>query len=125
MKPNEAVRSRDDATTDVTYANMRVNNVGETDTSETYDTLDFRGSGRKSWATPKSAPTDYGAELRRLKLIITILAILFTITTITTLSVLISQVIGHFDRKSTRKAMNRNWSNQKANPAIKTKAGNK
>ena len=28
-------------------------------------------------------------------------------------------------RKSNRKAMNRNWSNQKANPAIKTKAGNK
>ena len=24
-----------------------------------------------------------------------------------------------------RKAMNRNWSNQKANPALKTKAGNK
>ena len=27
--------------------------------------------------------------------------------------------------KSIRKAMNRNWSNQKANPALKTKAGNK
>ena len=27
--------------------------------------------------------------------------------------------------KSNRKAMNRNWSNQKANPAHKTKAGNK
>ena len=27
--------------------------------------------------------------------------------------------------KSYRKAMNRNWSNQKANPALKTKAGNK
>ena len=27
--------------------------------------------------------------------------------------------------KSNRKAMNRNWSNQKANPAPKTKAGNK
>ena len=26
--------------------------------------------------------------------------------------------------KSNRKAMNRNWSNQKANPALKTKAGN-
>ena len=25
--------------------------------------------------------------------------------------------------KSNRKAMNRNWSNQKANPALKTKAG--
>ena len=29
------------------------------------------------------------------------------------------------DTKSNRKAMNRNWSNQKANPALKTKAGNK
>ena len=28
-------------------------------------------------------------------------------------------------RKSNRKTMNRNWSNQKANPALKTKAGNK
>ena len=28
-------------------------------------------------------------------------------------------------KKSKRKAMNRNWSNQKANPALKTKAGNK
>ena len=27
--------------------------------------------------------------------------------------------------KSNRKAMNRNWSNQKANPALKTKSGNK
>ena len=27
--------------------------------------------------------------------------------------------------KRNRKAMNRNWSNQKANPALKTKAGNK
>ena len=27
--------------------------------------------------------------------------------------------------KSNRKAMNRNWSNQKVNPALKTKAGNK
>ena len=27
--------------------------------------------------------------------------------------------------ESNRKAMNRNWSNQKANPAPKTKAGNK
>ena len=26
--------------------------------------------------------------------------------------------------ESNRKAMNRNWSNQKANPALKTKAGN-
>ena len=29
------------------------------------------------------------------------------------------------EKKSNRKAMNRNWSNQKSNPAIKTKAGNK
>ena len=28
-------------------------------------------------------------------------------------------------KKGNRKAMNRNWSNQKANPALKTKAGNK
>ena len=27
--------------------------------------------------------------------------------------------------ESNRKAMNRNWSNQKSNPALKTKAGNK
>ena len=27
--------------------------------------------------------------------------------------------------ESNSKAMNRNWSNQKANPALKTKAGNK
>ena len=27
--------------------------------------------------------------------------------------------------KSNRKTINRNWSNQKANPALKTKAGNK
>ena len=27
--------------------------------------------------------------------------------------------------RSNRKAMNRNWSNQKANPALKTKTGNK
>ena len=27
--------------------------------------------------------------------------------------------------KSKRKAMNRNWCNQKANPALNTKAGNK
>ena len=32
----------------------------------------------------------------------------------------------HFSRyKSKRKAMNRNWRNQKANPALKTKTGNK
>ena len=30
-----------------------------------------------------------------------------------------------FVTKSNRKAMNRNWSNQKANPALKTKTGNK
>ena len=28
-------------------------------------------------------------------------------------------------QRSNRKAMNRNWSNQKTNPALKTKAGNK
>ena len=28
-------------------------------------------------------------------------------------------------KKSNRKAMNRNWSNQKSSPALKTKAGNK
>ena len=31
----------------------------------------------------------------------------------------------HYNSKSNRKAMNRNWSNQKANPALKTKTGNK
>ena len=30
-----------------------------------------------------------------------------------------------YPSKSNRKAVNRNWSNQKANPALKTKAGNK
>ena len=30
-----------------------------------------------------------------------------------------------YDYKSNRKAMNRNWSNQKTNPALKTKMGNK
>ena len=30
-----------------------------------------------------------------------------------------------FFGKSNRKAMNRNWCNQKVNPALKTKAGNK
>ena len=34
----------------------------------------------------------------------------------------INIISGH---KSNRKVMNRNWSNQKANPALKTKAGNK
>ena len=29
------------------------------------------------------------------------------------------------DNQSNRKAMNRNWCNQKANPALKTKTGNK
>ena len=33
--------------------------------------------------------------------------------------------VGSSKPKSNRKAMNRNWSNQKANPALKTKAGNK
>ena len=32
---------------------------------------------------------------------------------------------GLFRYKSKRKAMNRNWYNQKANPALNTKAGNK
>ena len=32
---------------------------------------------------------------------------------------------GNGPYKSNRKAMNRNWSNQKANPALKTKTGNK
>ena len=31
----------------------------------------------------------------------------------------------YFVNRSNRKAMNRNWSNQKANPALKTKTGNK
>ena len=31
----------------------------------------------------------------------------------------------HLNTKSKRKAMNRNWCNQKANPALNTKAGNK
>ena len=31
----------------------------------------------------------------------------------------------HNHNKCNRKAMNRNWSNQKSNPALKTKAGNK
>ena len=29
------------------------------------------------------------------------------------------------NEKSNRKAMNRNWSNQKSNPSLKTKTGNK
>ena len=39
--------------------------------------------------------------------------------------VLISKVSGISSKlnKSNRKAMNRNWSNQRANPALKTKAG--
>ena len=43
----------------------------------------------------------------------------------------IVNLMGEFDSKfsgmynSNRKAMNRNWSNQKANPALKTKTGNK
>ena len=32
---------------------------------------------------------------------------------------------GYRYHKSKRKAMNRNWGNQKANPALNTKAGNK
>ena len=34
-------------------------------------------------------------------------------------------LINRYLCKSNRKAMNRNWSNQKANPALKTKTGNK
>ena len=34
-----------------------------------------------------------------------------------------SAEMSHLQKKSNRKAMNRNWSNQKANPALKTKAG--
>ena len=30
-------------------------------------------------------------------------------------------VVGRVNKKSNRKTMNRNWSNQKANPALKTK----
>ena len=37
----------------------------------------------------------------------------------------LSYVKIHFLNKSKRKAMNRNWCNQKANPALNTKAGNK
>ena len=36
-----------------------------------------------------------------------------------------SKEINNNISKSNRKAMNRNWSNQKANPALKTKTGNK
>ena len=36
-----------------------------------------------------------------------------------------SRVDTRYDMKSNRKAMNRNWSNQKANSALKTKTGNK
>ena len=35
------------------------------------------------------------------------------------------EIAAHSVSKSNRKAMNRNWSNQKANPAFKTKTGNK
>ena len=36
------------------------------------------------------------------------------------------EVFSYFSHyKSKRKAMNRNWCNQKANPALNTKAGNK
>ena len=34
-------------------------------------------------------------------------------------------LIVSYSYKSNRKAMNRNWGNQKPNPALKTKAGNK
>ena len=38
---------------------------------------------------------------------------------------IINLLPAYTNNKSNRKAMNRNWSNQKANPALKTKAGNK
>ena len=34
-------------------------------------------------------------------------------------------LIRSVDTESNRKVMNRNWSNQKANPALKTKTGNR
>ena len=34
-------------------------------------------------------------------------------------------IVNGRNNKSNRKTMNRNWSNQKANPALKTKVGNK
>ena len=34
-------------------------------------------------------------------------------------------MMGRISSRSNRKAMDRNWSNQKANPALKTKTGNK
>ena len=37
----------------------------------------------------------------------------------------ISTICANRYHKSNRKAMNRNWSNQKANPALKTKTGDK
>ena len=41
-------------------------------------------------------------------------------------SMMNKKIVRHFQAcESKRKAMNRNWSNQKANPALKTKAGNK
>ena len=42
-----------------------------------------------------------------------------------TLDAFVHYVYGLALGKSNRKAMNRNWSTQKANPALKTKAGNK
>ena len=36
-----------------------------------------------------------------------------------------SELISLVGEESNRKAMNRNWSNQKANPALKAKTGNK
>ena len=37
----------------------------------------------------------------------------------------VSFIIEQRHEESNRKVMNRNWVNQKANPALKTKAGNK
>ena len=43
----------------------------------------------------------------------------------TTGSVMLIIHIDILKKKSNRKAMNRNWGNQKANPALKTKTGKK
>ena len=37
-------------------------------------------------------------------------------------SIFLINMLHQLKKKSNRKAMNRNWSNQKANPALKTKA---
>ena len=54
---------------------------------------------------------------------------LFSVIVFWVLSLIVSNKAYYFRDfsvlKSNRKAMNRNWSNQKANPAFKTKTGNK